>query len=256
MANGRALCGPCHFPSAVKLEDGTDGLLFNEDRGTIEFWFRPDWRGAWRPPYSKREYRTGDRVMLHLGRERYPEYPTSSNYSTLYLGYSAEDGSLAAKIGVAKANVAWVARALIRSAEEWVAGAWHHFAVVWERRAAEEKDSLRFYIDGKLVSGLRSAGHTERLRDDGRIRFSQHMPLSVQIGALNNGWNEANAAFATLRISRIPRYTADFTPPTGRFKLDSDTSALFTLDTLTHGEGMTQDGLKYRIPLTPGILSW
>jgi hypothetical protein len=87
------------------------------------------------------------------------------------------------------------------------------------------------------------------------VRIIQRVPGTVQVGALNSGWRPADGAFAGLRLSRVVRYTGDFTPPQTPFELDADTTGLFDFDQDSAGRGVAPDGQPYAIPVTPGTLS-
>ena len=82
------------------------------------------------------------------------------------------------------------------------------------------------------------------------------LPYPVQIGARNRGRAPMRAQLDEFRISRIARYTADFTPSRTAFKLDPNTSALLHFDGDLTGHGTTPDGHTYRVDATAGFAAF
>ena len=140
----------------------------------------------------------------------------------------------------------------LSTAPAWRAtGVWHHIACVWDA-TAPRADWLRMYIDGKKVSGLTRILHEEYISNRPQVELETTLPYCVQIGGRTRGRAPMNAELDEFRISRAPRYLADFAPPTRPFALDAHTSALLHFDRDLVGHGMTPQGQRYRIDATAG----
>ncbi|MEF3273815.1 MAG: LamG domain-containing protein [Chloroflexus sp.] len=112
-------------------------------------------------------------------------------------------------------------------------GNWHHVAVT---RANDGR--LRLFVDGQPDGAI--AGPVGRI--DYRLNRNTTYPNSdpyLVLGAEKHdypGSRYYNGWLDDLRLSRIVRYTAAFTPPTAPHALDSDTLALYRFD---EGSGTT-----------------
>ena len=91
-------------------------------------------------------------------------------------------------------------------------GAWHHLALV------VDATGTRFYVDG-----VQSATSTYT-----SLTMGAGTNAIGGFGA-NNGY-DWNGAIDEVRVSKVARYTANFTPAAAAFTVDSDTLALYHLE--------------------------
>jgi hypothetical protein len=152
-------------------------------------------------------------------------------------------------------NAKWGCDASIKESPQWLPSEWMHIAAVWDADSAPE-DWVRLYVNGVRVSGKASVQKPERLGRDKSVRVQIDPPFAVQLGGLNTGRRPANGVFDELRISRVPRYTADFDPPQGELPLDANTTALFHFNGSLKGEGLTQTGTHYKLLAKPGFQTY
>jgi len=137
---------------------------------------------------------------------------------------------------------------------QWIAGRWRHIAFVWDA-AADRRDCVRVYIDGKRAAGLSLTINQERLAERQTVQLGPTRAQSFQLGAMSSGWSPADAAVDELRISRVVRYREDFTPPR-KLTLDKATTVLFHFDGELTGEGLAEDGTAYTLMATPGVVAY
>ncbi len=248
-----SLRGAAYFPAAVVVERGKEpARLFRSRTGTVEFWLKPSWPGDWPPPGQKSEYRQARRAFLHFGVMR-RQHPRNTNQSSLSLIHMDAYGSMVASI-TSRNYVNWSCAFKVHGAG-WRVGVWRHVAVVWDADAAPA-DWLRVYVDGKRASGPCRVSKPERLGEDKSVRLEADSPYVVQVGSLNTGRCPAQACIDDLRISRTPRYVADFDPPRRGLAVDRDTSALFRFDDTLVGEGVTEAGKRYQVEARAGVLEY
>ena len=248
---GQALVAECFLPGTQILPGGKQRKILNAPAGCVEFWLKPNWRGNWLYPYSRREVRFQRNCLLHYGpvRKRYPGYTNNSP-----LAIQRED--LLGNLGVSLLGyryAGWLSRVPLTNSAAWRPGAWRHVAFVWDA-SADRKNQLRIYVDGKKAAGLTSISHEHRLPKNPVVKLENTSAFGIQIGCLNSGLRAADAAIDELRISRTARYGKDFTPLRKGFELDRDTTALLHFDNDLSGEGMTPDGVRYSVNATPGVL--
>jgi hypothetical protein len=249
------LVGAINFPSFVQLPDRKPlARIVDEKQGTVEFWFRPVWSGKFPTPrHSKSEYGWLDHFLFHFG-EPHPRYPQSFWPSGLVIRHMGYYGSLSMDVANRR-NAKWGCDASIKESPQWLPSEWMHIAAVWDADSAPE-DWVRLYVNGVRVSGKASVQKPERLGRDKSVRVQIDPPFAIQLGGLNTGRRPANGAFDELRISRVPRYTADFEPPQGELPLDANTTALFHFNGSLKGEGLTQTGTHYKLLAKPGFQTY
>jgi len=119
----------------------------------------------------------------------------------------------------------------------------YHFA------ASHDGATIRLFLDGKLQQAAQLAGAYEPSRD--RFMIGALPPSSADIRWPFSG------IIDELRISKIARYAADYTPQL-RFEHDSDTLALYhcdegTGDVLTDSSGNNHHGKIVNAKWVPGI---
>lgn len=86
---------------------------------------------------------------------------------------------------------------------------WHHFAMVCDGNV------IAVYVDGQAVSAGTPIGLSTS--------------YDLRIGSYNSSGNQFVGNISDARLSRVARYTSQFTPPTSLFSSDSDTMALLTM---------------------------
>ena len=244
----QCLADPISFMSVISA-NGVDVPLFQGRQGTVEFWVRPQWRGGFGPGSSKGEHCILTEGLFHVGVVR-PEYPITTNMRCMTLTRYGSYGSLVMQINSPE-YACWSANGVPEGSTAIPAGQWSHIACVWDADAPRE-NWVRLYVNGHLLSGLSGIGHEDRLPEDRSVNLPLDATYLVQLGSLNTGRQPANALFDELRISRIVRYSADFAPPTGELRADSDTSALFHFNGDLRGEGIAEDGQQYSFEGTAG----
>lgn len=243
------LADRCYFAGEVTDTDHNEPhRVLGRRAGTIEFWFKPDWPP--KHPLDARATRTPRLVLFHCGTLR-KEHPENFNCSSVTVFAESGSGTLHFMI-TNRQYVAWQVGARAENAP-WMQPGWHHLACVWDHDA-EPDDWLRLYVDGTRVSGKTTVNKPERLGDDKAAELDK-TAFAFQCGSLNTGRFGANAVLDELRISRIARYAEDFTATHKPPILDKHTTALFHFDGNLHGEGMTEEGVRYAIEGIPGSLA-
>lgn len=99
---------------------------------------------------------------------------------------------------------------------------WHHLAVVASFDASEHLTTIKFYVDG-VEKGEPIYTHTPLIYRGGLLYF----------GIDGYGSGDDRSFFGQideLRISRVARYTSNFTPPSGPFNPDGNTVGLWHFD--------------------------
>lgn len=256
---GRAVNGPCMFPSILEEQkEGTGGTryIYESGRGTIEMWVNAMWLdkdsdylpGLFRSPGFNTNVSAN--VLLNCGASTWDKRFGVTHTPFLFAFSPGSSGSFRWNSYVGT-SYGWscYAREGIRN----VSGTWHHWAFVWDETAENIENGLRIYLNGKEI-GRGQAHHPERMTNPG-VDIPIGIGYPFQINCRNTSICEGNASIDELRISRIPRYNKDFTPPSAPFALDKDTTALFHFDGEMSGEGMDKDNSTYTIKATPGIVT-
>jgi len=91
--------------------------------------------------------------------------------------------------------------------------AWHHVALV------KNGTSMKLYIEG--TSEGTPVTHSD---------IVQNVSYPFEFGGGNNSNSHVNAWFDEIRISKVARYTGNFTPPTSVFSADANTVLLIHCD--------------------------
>jgi hypothetical protein len=104
-------------------------------------------------------------------------------------------------------------------------GDWHHIAVT--RRFSD--GLLSIYVDGALDGQADGPDGDMRYRDGRTTSYSDDpfLVLGAEKHDLGVGYPSFSGLLTELRLSTTLRYTAGFTPPSGRFTPDTDTAALY-----------------------------
>lgn len=172
------------FPTAGNIDFG---------KGTISFWFKPDWDGDVAfEHYLFEMYDDGDHPPLQL-RKWYGGTPALNNFTFRFDG--VVDGVIcSAKPCSRQVNSnAYEPDATMR----WKAGEWHHIAVSWDFTAPEDRHFMAFIIDG--VVGEASEQY--------RVAGSFDAPRFA-VGSRFNGAIPADGWIDDLRIYAEPAFTS------------------------------------------------
>jgi len=167
------------------------------EQGTIECWFWADqYPGAW---------------MWILGRGR------GGSGHQFYVALADAGGRINVSIGNA-GN--WDGRNtdVIASLNTW-----HHIAVVWKYAGGD--DFIRVYLDGTQIYN-NTLGHVMTPTSTADMWFFDG----------GNGWEMLDGKIDEVRISKVVRYSSNFTPQVNAFSPDSDTVLLWHLE---EGSGNT-----------------
>ena len=244
-----ALIAPCRFAGEVVVPgEEQPTRLLDRRRGTIEFWFRPLWTevhpagevcAPWLP----------DMAFVYCGvlRTRAPATTNQSCFAILHdLGRNSLSWSIKNR------NYAgWATAHGQTDRNVWRDRSWHHLACVWDHDA-DESSQLRLYVDGHRHRDRVSGTHLDRLGDDKGVEMDA-VVYPVQLLSMSSGRRRARVAMDELRISRTPRYTADFEVVARELALDADTTALFHFNGTTSGEGVSAAGRRYEVRAVPGV---
>jgi len=190
---GQALTSPACFPAFHLSADGAKVWHVRPEEGAIDFWVRPNWDGAavpWRLHWMKR-------VFVDIGPVRH-DHPYLINTRSIAIHHTA-GGAL----GFSIANARYKSRGVSGDVRGWKAGQWHHVACQW--RLADGVCEMDLFLDGRKASG--KPGGSAAPRFDKEVEA-----LPVQVGAMNTGVLEADAAIDELRFSRNRRWDGDFQP--------------------------------------------
>jgi len=189
---------------------------FNNLRGTLEFWFKPQWTSR----------------FVTEDRRWYVAHPCAWQ---LWYGVFAEEGLRGHEkngfhllMGVRKGtgvNAHWG-----HNFAPVDQGRWYHFAVCWDTLPERGWVSL-IYVDGKAGSPaqpgeFRLARHAEHEEDNPESwRANPVQPRNPLRLA-----GTFDAAVDDIRISDVVRYPTDFRPPSGPVAVDEHTLLLLRLD--------------------------
>ena len=183
-------------------------------QGTIECWLCPT-----EDVSADRDAERLMRTIVDIGPVRY-DHPYLTNYRSVVM-YVNKHAHLTFQMTSAR----YKSRATQCRLGDWKAGAWHHAAAQW-RLDEGGKCKMQIYVDGKLAAD-RVTGNKDGDPDAALKRKDEMLP--IQVGAMNTGVGKARMLIDELRFSLVPRYEADFEPPT-RLTADEQTSLLFHFD--------------------------
>jgi len=245
------LMGLCVLPGLV-TQPGSEQShrVMSRRQGTLEFWFKPQWtpphrldeRAGWQPTFT----------LVHCGILR-RDHPWLANCSSFVLSYDLRRGNLYYQIRNSR-YAGWGTYVRARQPNGWDEAAWHHVACVWDAAAGPD-GWLRLYLDGKRTPTKVSLSSPDRLGEDKSVDLGK-VAFALQLLGFNTGRHAPPMVMDELRVSRIPRYHADFSVTHVPLKLDKNTTALLHFDRALDGQGMTPDGRAYRLQATPGPLEF
>jgi hypothetical protein len=122
-------------------------------------------------------------------------------------------------------------------------GQWAHVAWVWgpqEYSSMVARDrglgvATAIYVNGRA---------SQQYAYNGAGNFPSDAPTALLLANVMNKARDKGTAYDELRVSDVPRYTDDFTPPSpgDRFRLDQHTRALFHFDGTLDGESASPPG--------------
>ncbi|MCD6361222.1 MAG: hypothetical protein J7M38_10190, partial [Armatimonadetes bacterium] len=248
-----ALVGTCALPSKVVPPGAGQSVdILNSEAGTIELRFLPDWPGRRFGFYRQFDVNPLRHTLLHFGPVR-PDYVHTVNFSSLLIDSYAT--SLLRFAVYLPQYAGWAVQANLDGVEGWDRRREHHLAVVWDGAASAE-DGLRIYLDGRRISGKTQVSKPERIENPEAVRVHTAEPYAIQLGCIVNGRRPGGVRIDDLRISRVARYTDDFSPPQGAPVMDADTSALLLFDEGLTGAGRTPDGIEYVIKAAAGAVEY
>lgn len=191
------------------------------DKGTIEFWYRPDWSvtdlhlAAAKYAMHRNELLRFDPILITTEAD-----PKDSGRSATYI-----DSTLTLRLLKADGKQeAYPVKAY------WQKGRWYHIAVTW--RVDGETTDVEVFINGrrKTYGTYRGAiPHDLKPADLAPPAESLLMGSAVVYSYLPN----ASASFDALRVSRTIRYTDDFALPTAPPEADGDAYLVMQFDNET-----------------------
>ena len=218
------------FKRGEKLKDGTFEN-FPGHKGTIEFWFRPNWSAvdfaSATPRYMIRPIMSaGSLSMVYRCGARYMRFRATLDF---YCGRSKRRGAKG-RIGTYGSHARVYPKA----------GEWMHVAATWNTKKSlydtskEMRREEHFFV---FVNGKRyfRRGGPGRLRHYLGKAFIDRYDLSGIAEWIT--LEPADGTFDELRVSDVVRYNADFTPLRTAFVRDKSTKALIHFDGSTRGQG-------------------
>ncbi|BAI71466.1 laminin G [Azospirillum sp. B510] len=223
--------------SATKLlihGDGVNGSTeILDERGVTLFgthcgWF--DGASYWRVPAS---YKIAFGSTQNITYETFVRFSSISSQAYHVLLDGNTGGSAGIQIGVNGTSKQFYYYDGATRTHATVAQPDVSYHVAWVRYNGVSK----LYINGVGSAGVGDA-----------ISYAA-MPLGI--GAMNNGNNPISGWQDQVRISKVARYTSDFTPPAAAFVPDADTVHLFTFDD-GHGGQVLKDRANSGRPILLG----
>jgi len=200
--------------------------FFPEEKGTVEFWFRPNW-STWEIPIQMSNEKSisflkGPFINL------FHEYKSKLGFRNIYgsLNITVQEKTKGAISAGSKG------RYFFREGE------WHHIAYTWDIKKGTSKmdGELNVFLDGKMMA-----------------RSSSPYPLPLLKGAklfeLADTCKEViigpfNGTMDLLRISDVIRYKEDFEAPKD-YGLDNNTRTFFNFDgSLTGVSAFSKDKVE------------
>lgn len=183
--DGKAVSSPFYLDTVVN-----DKKILSPDKGTIEFWIKPDFK------LHDRSLSANERqALFHCGPLR-PKYPMHFNKSSIAAMFIPRYGTINFQIS----NEKYKARRSYVYIRNWKKGQWHHLAFVWNLQ--NKPCRMDIYIDGKLATKTK----------DIKPLNNKSIPYPVQFGAMNSGCWPVKAVIDELKISTIPEYKNTFKP--------------------------------------------
>lgn len=227
------------WSDSTQQRDGLQ-MFFPTNSGTVEAWFRSDWKPA--------EYKVDGAVkcrpiVLFQSYQSYRQHMCiGGKGAMLQLAYRPRPGSLELSLkdrfgteckGSADASLP--------------SGRWCHLAVQWK-----PGDTAQVFVDGRKVLNLPVPKLRGLELEDKEVKWpSDEGGLEFYLGST---WQSARAHGSVeaarplfcgeadlLRVSSVCRYAKDFTPAKSH-GLDGDTRALFTFDRVFDGVSSTGNG--------------
>ena len=183
--------GSATYGNQIEIQKDTE-LDIGDGNLTVECWFNSP--------------RTSGYQSI-LGQEFYNNYTSNKVSFNFYLNsdgiylWNRESGSAEQKFGVTGL---------------WVASTWNHVAWVREGTGSNEN---KIYLNGSLVGSAFTNNVTYSSEQKYHIGGNFYSQVSF-------GQYPFSGHISNLRMSNIARYTANFTPPTSEFAVDSNTILL------------------------------
>ncbi len=213
------------------------------ERGTMEFYLRPDWR-----------WDDGEEHLIYEGISM----PTDSDSKHSVLLKCGNKHSKLIKLGAEGDNMLEFRIADSSGTVHSVRGKailqdnkWHHIALTWDHPGA----CLQIFLDGSLVAVCGPEAEpwpsTDNPEDPelgegvGTVPGDRRsIPMQLVFGGdLLFRKNSPEILMDELRISDTVRYTDDFQPEFSPFELDEDTRALFHFENTCQGVHHGDDGV-------------
>ncbi|OGV62721.1 MAG: hypothetical protein A3K18_05535 [Lentisphaerae bacterium RIFOXYA12_64_32] len=194
------LPGTCALGAPILFDANTPaGRMTSLERGTIEFWVKPEWDAATADPKERDAPRN---YLFHIGPLLGAEHPKSENHDCMVFWRETSG-----YVGFEIMNSDYDRRLAHARLPDWKRGEWHHVACVWDLNA-DGKSRLELYLDGKLAA---NKVRGKKDWDDSSMKTPVEA-YAVQVGSLNSGHCPAAAAVDELRLWNVPRYAAGFEP--------------------------------------------
>ncbi|MBN1673911.1 MAG: sigma-70 family RNA polymerase sigma factor [Kiritimatiellae bacterium] len=222
--SGQALADTVHFPALAG-----EAKVFDSRRGTLEMWVNVAAPLEARTPIGP----APNYVFFHHGPVRH-DHPTLANHRSVCVRRVGRQLSANLSTGT------WQQISSNGPLDAWAKPGWHHLAAQWS--ATDEKGLVfEVFLDGKKSSWA------PRVETHGKPWKKSSESFFVQLGSMITGACPLDWAIDEVRVSFVPRYTADFVPRK-RAVLDERATVVFHFDGALRGE--THTGL--RVAAVPG----
>ena len=223
--------GPAH-PS------GDGGRFLPCNQGTIEFWMKPTWDSVvlFTPKMAKAGLKTTTKFFLRA--EMVDPGVRRGDYGLTYTVGGTHKTLRGSLLTQGPAGNFW--NRAYRFNTLFDAGKWVHVAWVWGRRDQVNIRLTKDVFQGRVfVNG--KAGNWKTFKYPGNHPQS---PMKFFYLGYPSPAGSISAYVDELRISDVPRYWEDFTPPSRErgTKLDKHTRALFRFNGDVKGESYGHDG--------------